>query len=642
MGLGVANQRSGLDQRAYLPLFWAGTFLNLFCGPIPCRCQTDASAALRGAAVPEAVLEKLPVAKFSLQDLAPVKTAGDLEVTLLLAGQPRHILLQRHSLRAAGFRVLAQEANGFFRSVQVPESQTYRGYVAGCGGSSVSASITEAGIRAQVYLGDGGTTTWAIEPLPIGPSQTSAGRHLVYSSEDLGGENGTCGNRDAPAAGRHPALPLGSGPKALEVRVCRIACDADYEYYALNGSSLSNTVADIEAVINGVSAVFERDTAVAFQLTQILVREAEPDPYTATTVDGLLSQFRLDWRNNHSDIPRDIAHLFTGKSFGTVLGNSYTDQVCPAFDHYSLVRSRWQTDLGKRIALSAHEIGHSFDAVHCDYDGDPRCRIMCANLGGCSNGYHSFEDLNIARIRATAASAACLTTGAGTTPTTTLPFTDNFNSITYPPRAPDPARWTAADLAECQYQHLGISIGQDYNSNQKLGTVRTLPMQLSGAARVQYKVNCNLIPSSQSLKIDYFNSTTFTWLNLRSIIGDGSSQYRLYEDTVPASGAGNCFAVRFSAYATTRTASYTWYVDDVSISPVVVAPRLSIAATETNTVIISWPQPAPEWKLETADVPATDTAGWTLIAPPYPTNTTQHVVTEPVVPTSKFYRLRTP
>jgi hypothetical protein len=325
-----------------------------------------------------------------------------------------------------------------------------------------------------------------------------------------------------------------------------------------------------------------------------------------------------------------------------VLGNSYTDQVCPAFNHYSLVRSRWQTDVGKRIALSAHEIGHSFDAVHCDYDGDPRCKIMCSNLGGCSNGYHSFEDSNIARIRATAATATCLTAGTVTTPTTSLPFADSFATITYPPQVPDAAKWTAADLAQCQYQHLEISIGRDYNYNQKLGTVRTLPMQLNGSARVRYKVNPSSIPSSQSLRIEYFNSASFTWQNLRTIIGDGSTQYRSYEDTVPATAAGDYFAVRFSAWATTYTASYTWYVDDVSIAQIAVSPQLSIARTATNTVVISWPQPAPDWKLEATAVLATGTGSWTLLAPPYPTNAIQYMVTEPVPPGCKFYRLRTP
>jgi hypothetical protein len=590
-----------------------------------------------------AALKKFSASQFTLQKLAPVERAGELELGVWLAGNPHQIVLQKHSLRAPGFRVQAQDGNGLLHDVAVPESQTYRGYVAGCGGSSVTASITDGQVRACVRLSGSDDTTWIVEPLPGILPAAADGQHVVYRSESLAGEAGVCGNADVPANQPPSAPPVNSPAAMLDVLVCRIACDADYEYYTLNGSSVSNTILDIETVLNGVSAIYERDTRVAFQLTHILVRAAEPDPYTSTTANGILSDFRLDWRSNHQDIPRDVAHLFTGKNFGTVLGISYTDQVCPAYEHYSVARSRWQTDLGKRIALSAHEIGHSFDAVHCDYDSDPRCRIMCPSIGGCSVGYYSFEDSNVARIRARAARAVCLTAGTVTTPTTTLPFVDNFDTINYPPQPPNPAKWTAVDLAQCEYRRLVIKIGRGYNYNQTLGTVRTLPMQLGGAALVRYQVNHNGMPSSQSFKIEYLNSSTFTWQTLRTLVGDGSTQYQAYEDTVPATAAGDYFALRFSAWGTAYTSSYiSWSVEDVSITPIVVAPRLAIARTATNTVVLSWPQAAPNWSLETSPVLAPAAGGWTLISPPYPTNATHCVVTLPVPPGNKFFRLRAP
>ena len=586
-------------------------------------------------------LQGLQAGKFTLQDLLPVDDGGEVVINVLLAGQPYQLALREHSLRAPGFRVLVQESDGACRDLPVPECRTCRGRVRGCAGSSVCAAVSKGAIRAFVCLGDAKDSTWVIEPLPVLPPEAGPAAHLVYRSEDLAGEPGVCGNRDIPVAKASSGATRNNASANADMLLCRIACDADYEYYALNGSSVTNTIADIETVIDGVSAIYERDIGVSFQLTQIIVRTAEPDPYDSTTVDGLLSQFRLDWQNNHPDIARDVAHLFTGKSFGTVLGNSYTDQVCPGRNHYSLVRSRWQTDPAKRIALSAHEIGHSFGAAHCDYDSDPRCRIMCSNLGGCSNGYHSFEDMNVARIRAAAASAACLTTGTVPAPVTSLPFADDFNSITYPPQAPDANRWTAADLAQCQYQHLEISIGRDYNYNQKLGMVRTLPMALSGPARVHYKVNPNLIPSSQSFKVEFFNTASFAWQILRTIAGNGTGTYVAYDDTVPASAAGNQFALRFSAWATAYTASYSWSVEDVSITPIAVAPQLSVARTESNTVVIAWPQTAPSWNLEASPLLA-DTDGWTLIPPPYPTNATQFLATEPIASGSRFYRLRSP
>jgi hypothetical protein len=83
-------------------------------------------------------------------------------------------------------------------------------------------------------------------------------------------------------------------------------------------------------------------------------------------------------------------------------------------------------------------------------------------------------------------------------------------------------------------------------------------------------------------------------------------------------------------------------VDDVSIVQIAGAPQLSIARTATNTVVLAWPQPAPGWSLEATAVLTTGTGSWTLIAPPYATNATHCVVTEPVPLGNKFYRLRTP
>lgn len=595
------------------------------------------------AAVLQAARAQVGSAACTVQGLALEQPAGfrELSVDVVLGGELQRLVLQRHSVRAPDFRVLAQGGDGAWREVAVPEAQTYRGYVAGCGGSAVAATVGADGLRAVACLESSGEGTWVIEPLQATRVEGGSGQHVVYRSGDASETGEVCGHQEAALALASAPRPASDGTTALDVRVCRIACDADTEFFALSGSSETATAQDIETVINGVSAIYERDTQVSFQITRILVRTAEPDPYTSSNANALLGEFRLQWTSQHGDVPRDLAQLFTGKNFGTILGNGYTDAVCPGFDHYSLVRSRWQTDLGKRIALSAHEIGHNFTAVHCDYDVDPRCRIMCPNLGGCSNGYRSFEPSNIARIRARAARAGCLAAGTVATPSTSLPFADNFDAITYPPRAPDPARWTAADLAECQYKHLEIRIGRDYSYNQMLGTVRTLPMPLSGPAKVNYRVNPGGIPTTQSLKIEYFDSTAYTWRDLRTIRSDGSSAYASYEDTAPTNGYGDYFAIRFSAYGTAYTSSTSWSVDDVSIVALPpVAPPLSITRTATNTVAISWPQPAIGWTLETTGALSNDLNPWTPLPPPYPTNATDCVVAESLSSGARFYRLR--
>ena len=60
-------------------------------------------------------------------------------------------------------------------------------------------------------------------------------------------------------------------------------------------------------------------------------------------------------------------------------------------------------------------------------------------------------------------------------------------------------------------------------------------------------------------------------------------------------------------------------------------------------IILSWPKGDPDWKLEsTPGLVSAGTSTWTLLPPPYPTNATDCVVTEPTPAGTRFYRLRKP
>ena len=65
-------------------------------------------------------------------------------------------------------------------------------------------------------------------------------------------------------------------------KVADIAFDTDVEFYSLNGDSVANTVADIEDVMNGVSMIYENQLGISYEITTIIVRTTEPDPYSAT------------------------------------------------------------------------------------------------------------------------------------------------------------------------------------------------------------------------------------------------------------------------------------------------------------------------------------------------------------------------
>jgi len=71
-------------------------------------------------------------------------------------------------------------------------------------------------------------------------------------------------------------------------------------------------------------------------------------------------------------------------------------------------------------------------------------------------------------------------------------------------------------------------------------------------------------------------------------------------------------------------------------------PPLSARCTATNTVLVSWPQPAEGWNLESTLELGAGSSVWTLIPPPYQTNATDIFYVEPPPATNRFYRLHRP
>lgn len=65
-------------------------------------------------------------------------------------------------------------------------------------------------------------------------------------------------------------------------------------------------------------------------------------------------------------------------------------------EEYGLSAVLFSNNTTQRVALVAHELGHSWSAWHCNRDAGCRgpsddCRIMCSTLGGCSGNITSFS-----------------------------------------------------------------------------------------------------------------------------------------------------------------------------------------------------------------------------------------------------------
>jgi hypothetical protein len=525
-------------------------------------------------------------ADLSLQTVAALPQPGqDGTVLVVLDGRPVTLNLVARSVRAPGFRVRVQTADGTLRAVPPPPPSTWRGTVADEPGSRVVASMVAGSLHASVLLPghDGGETQWWSVSSARNVVPGAASDLMVVGREvDLPSPGGNCAVEGKPTerVTTVPVTPALQAQRAsrspAEVFVLELACDTDVEFYTANGSSIAATVADIEAVINGMSDLFELDLQTTFQVSDVIVRTVEPDPYTTTNPYALLTQLQSEWETNQQGVVRDLVQFFAGRDLdGSAIGIGFSDPgVCTTYYGYSIVQSRYSTTMANRYALSAHEISHNCDGSHCDYM-DYICRIMCPSIGGCSCSLHSFGPWEVNDILAYLTSRPCLDTIEMEFPHATLPFTETFTAVNL-----DPTKWTAVDRAASGYGRLEIKHGGGSGSQFYLGTLRTLPIELGGPAEISYRVLPYGIIAGQRLKVEYFDTTTRLWVLLNTVVAPGGipSLYTTYTHTTPPAAAGNLFCLRFSAYGDTGNSGTLWYLDDVSITAATVDVPPAVAA----------------------------------------------------------------
>ena len=321
----------------------------------------------------------------------------DKEIDFQYRGKNYRMVLKPVSVRSDIFKVTAIGDNGRRRTVNVAAPKLYQGYLADDPLSKASVSLSGSRIKGYVKMASG-------EVLGIEASHNDKNpEHSVYSVEDLEEEMLSCAAEtpilsalDSDNDSAKSASPLEAASSATTLYVAEIAFEADYEYFLGNGSSISNTVADIESILNSVNTIYENDVQIRHVLTEIIIRETvASDPYTTTVASNLIVEVRNQWNNNHSSVSRDVAHLMTGRSLdGSTVGIAYSGVICsPSNASYGLSQSKSPSSFAGRVALTAHELGHNWSADHCT------CNIMCSSLGGCGGSLSSFSQTSIDSIK---------------------------------------------------------------------------------------------------------------------------------------------------------------------------------------------------------------------------------------------------
>ncbi len=301
--------------------------------------------------------------------------AKPFDVEINLNGMSSTIELTPVSIRSPNFKLLIQQPDGSLEPTEPGPISTYRGIIKETPGSKVAASLTDEGLKARIIYPDG-NEVW-LTPLGKQIPGSQKGDHIAFRLADSTEEPGTCGAKghsstsiDFSAAHSDntnlsestSVSPTTSTASATQVT--EIAIDADYEYFQTFGS-IEATTNRIQEIINSANIQYERDVQITHTISQIIIRSSANDPYTSTNASDVLYEFRNHWNQNHTNIQRDISHLFTGKNLdGGTIGIAWLGVICNG--NYGYGVSQHLSNFGAATILTAHELGHNWDAYHCD------------------------------------------------------------------------------------------------------------------------------------------------------------------------------------------------------------------------------------------------------------------------------------
>ncbi|HYD48358.1 MAG TPA: zinc-dependent metalloprotease, partial [Terriglobales bacterium] len=284
----------------------------------------------------------------------------------------------------------------------VPDNAYYRGAVEGdLGAVAVLTGRAAGGVRGLIIKNG---ETWVLGDEP--DSATSGRRHLRSRKVDLRRERGDrkfeCGSSeeshhmaDLTEALAEVAAPIEEAVEATAVgHTARVAIDTDYEFFQKFGNVADATdyVGDLFAY---ASTIYENEVNTSLSVSYLKLWTTSADPWTATSCDTILSQFRTYWINNNAGVSRSIAHMLSGKPTGC--GVAYVGVLCNNTYGYGItagMSGRFNIaspSVVWDILAVSHEIGHNFNSphTHC-YNGiggssDPVDKCYSGD-GGCYSG----------------------------------------------------------------------------------------------------------------------------------------------------------------------------------------------------------------------------------------------------------------
>lgn len=315
-------------------------------------------------------------------DVQNLQIDGSIEralfVDIAIEGIEYQLQLYPHSIRSQNYQVLEQQEDGSLVRVAPAPLRTLRGSLVGAPDSLVAGALLDDGLYARIQMNG---TEWWVQPIASLVPAASATQYAIYNSTWVQNPGGECGSDSLAGNVQRQEFSMpGVGQTYGTLKVCELACDMDYEYYQDYGST-SAVTNRINLVINTMNLQYENEVGITHEIGTIIVRSSSNDPYTSSDAGTLLNQFRDHWNSNQTGVHRDVAHMFTGRNLnGGTIGIAWLGVICSNNLGYGLVESNFSGNFSCSTDLSAHEIGHNWNADHCTCTSNTmNPYITCAN-----------------------------------------------------------------------------------------------------------------------------------------------------------------------------------------------------------------------------------------------------------------------
>ncbi len=351
----------------------------------------------------------------------PVATDPSLAISFQAFGKQFNLQLVPNDL-------FAPQAENIWIGDQTTTTETprpifYRGAVTGEPGSWVRIGWREGAMDGLIRTKD---DIYFVEPGARFFHDASSHTTVMYRMSDTVSdwELGSCALEQPAVAvemGQHARAsgPLGayeglvSDLQALAssgaLKQVDLGIVADYRYFVKHGAA---SAADMQNIINQIDGIYRSEVGVTLRVSKTVVYTT-PDPFSSTTDPStLLNEFSTYKGNSASPVyGTDLAHLFTNRGFnGSVIGIAWVGTVCNGSYGTGLSQD-FTTDNKSLVLLTAHEIGHNFDAPHDNQSGS-----ACAStpFGFIMNPFVStslnlqFSSCSIGLMTPEVAGASCL------------------------------------------------------------------------------------------------------------------------------------------------------------------------------------------------------------------------------------------